>query len=210
MHQPLVRPASARTRIGKSRARILVRRADDHVLQRERDPHQVVRLQLGRRDHKVVRRVHHDPGHAHVMRLEVFLVDALHHRDLLGVQVHQLHVVLLGQPVVAVVGEAIHHRSAGGRLRDDHIGLADRPQELQNPFQVVGAGGAQRHVDDHIVRLQDDPLVADGRRNLILEGHERLEGDVGAVVAAGQRHTAGACTRRRRRGGCDRGSPCHA
>ena len=53
-----------------------------------------------------------NPGHAHVMWLEVLLVDALHHRDLLGVQVHQLHVVLLGQPVVAVVGEAVHHRPA--------------------------------------------------------------------------------------------------
>ena len=197
MHQRLVRPGPRRARHRPQPCtRVLDPRAHHHVLQRERNPHQVVCLQLRRRDHIVVRRVHHHRRHARRMRLHVLLVDAVHNLVLLSVQVHQLHVVLRRQLVVTVVGESLHRRPVCRRLGNHHIGLANRLQELQYSFQIVRARRAQRHIDDHVVRLQHHALIANRRCNLLLERRQRIERNLRAVVPSRQRHPAWPTVRR--------------
>jgi hypothetical protein len=54
--------------------------------------------------------------------------------------------------------------------------------------------GAQRAVDDDVVGLDDDALAPNGIGDFLLERLQRLERQVGAVVAGGERDTAGAAS----------------
>ena len=139
------------------------------------------------------------------MGLKVLLVNALNNVEAFVVEIDQLDAVFFGEFVVAIVGEAIHGRTVGRRLGDDDVLLADGMQEFDDAFEVVDVGGAQRNVDDDVIGLEDDPLVADGSRDFFLEGFQRFECNVGAIVSGGERDAACEVAGGRRRGLCGPG-----
>ena len=90
----------------RSIGRVLERRADDYVFQRERNTDKVVGFQLGRGDDEVVW-LEHRLRHAARMRLKVLLVNALKYLEIILVEVNQLYAVLGDEFVVAEAFEPI-------------------------------------------------------------------------------------------------------
>ncbi len=59
------------------------------------------------------------------------------------------------------------------------------------PSKFLASLAAKRTVNDKIVGFDDDPLVADRRGDLLGEGLERLEGQIGAILAGRHSDPAG-------------------
>ena len=185
-------------------AGILDRRAKDDVLQRQRGHHAIVRLHARCRDQETAR-IEHELRHPHRPRPHVALVDDVNDLNLLLVQVHQFHPILLGQLEVTEILIPVHRGPRRRRLGNRHaIELSDGLEKLEDALDGLGVRGCELIVDRHVVGLDDDPPAANRAHHFIRKRPKGAECDVGSVFARSQRHSTRHRRGRSRRGRCRR------
>ena len=166
---------------------LVQRRAQDHVLDRERDDGDVVRLHAGGAEDEGVG-VDQARGQAH--RGDVNVEIDQRQEDVLGllVEIEQADLLVLpGQGGVLEVVESLHRVARRG-LRDDHGAFEAGRQVVEDAAQRVCMAGAQLVGRRHVVRLDEDVFLPLERRpNLLVDRQQGLVDVLAPIFAVDER-----------------------